>query len=235
MMRGCVRGVAAAFVVLALSACAKPYADDSLVVAVARIEPSVVLLRMRVPAAKKGDRYDEAYASGFIVASGSWGSDILTVQHAVDRSWDMHVTVRNRQRFPAQVVAENTAFDIALVRTKAAHLPVAQFGSSAPFAGQPGREIALLGYPIPDAFRDDGLGIATSLDAGRLSAVRNHTLEVTLQIVPGESGAPVFLTDSGAIIGMAESRFETEPSIGFALPIADAKRFLHQHDAVHGF
>jgi S1-C subfamily serine protease len=58
---------------------------------------------------------------------------------------------------------------------------------------------------------------------------------VTLQIVPGESGGPVFLTDSGAIIGLADSRFDDERSIGFAVPIGDALHFLHRNDHAHGF
>ena len=220
---------------LALPACARHYPDDAVVAGARRIESSVVLLKMRVPPAKKSDLYDNAFATGTIVASGAWGSDILTVQHAVDRSWDMRVTVQNRRHVSAHVVAENSALDVALVRTSAAHLPVANLARSVRPAVLPGREIALMGYPIPAAFLDDGLGLATSLDVGRISSIRRHALEVTLQIVPGESVAPVFLTDTGAVVGMAESRFEIEPSIGFVLPIDDAKRFLHQHDAAHGF
>ena len=58
---------------------------------------------------------------------------------------------------------------------------------------------------------------------------------MTLPIVPGESGAPIFIADTGEVIGVAESRFDDEPSIGFAVPIDDVKRFLHRSDADHGF
>jgi S1-C subfamily serine protease len=98
-----------------------------------------------------------------------------------------------------------------------------------------GRQVGLLGYPIPDEFEDEGLGLATSLGGGLLSSLRADALEITIPIVPGESGGPVFLADTGEIVGIAESRFDEERSIGFALPIDEAKAFLHKVDARHGF
>ncbi len=222
-------------VLLLVSACAPDYPDDRFVSVIRVMRPSIVLLTMRVPPEHRGDRYDDAYASGTVIASGAWGSDILTVAHAVDGAWNMHVTISNKEKSPARVVALDKNLDVALVRTPRAHLPVAALGTSRDLAGELGRDVGLLGYPIPDEFEDEDLGLATSLNTGRLSSVRKGALEVTLPIVPGESGGPVFLVDTGAIIGIAESRFDDEHSIGFALPIDDARRFLHAHDAVHGF
>ncbi|MGC1760675.1 MAG: serine protease, partial [Candidatus Cybelea sp.] len=199
------------------------------------LRPAVVLLSMRVPPENKKDHYDDAYATGFVVASGRWGSDILTVQHAIDGAWNLHITVANRWKAPARVVASNEDLDLALLRTPRRHLPVISLGSSTHLQGQVGRELGLLGYPIPDEFDDEGLGLATSLDTGRLSSIRKDALEVTLSIVPGESGAPVFIADTGEVVGVAESRFDEERSIGFALPVDDVKQFLHRSDAAHGF
>jgi S1-C subfamily serine protease len=222
--------------VLAVSACAaKDYPDDRFVEDVHTLRPSIVLLTMKVPPEHKSDGYDDAYATGTVVASGPWGSDILTVQHAVDGAWDMHAMIGNKTKVPAKVVAENAALDVALVRTKKTPLPVLKLGTSQHLDDAIGREIGLLGYPIPDEFDDEGLGLGTSLNVGRLSSVRKGALEVTLPIVPGESGAPIFVADTGNVIGIAESRFDSERSIGFALPIDDAKKFLHKVDAAHGF
>ncbi|HEV7180862.1 MAG TPA: trypsin-like peptidase domain-containing protein [Candidatus Baltobacteraceae bacterium] len=222
--------------VLLLGVCACSHnPDDAFVRNVRALRPSVVLLTMNVPPEHKGDKYDQAYASGTIVASGAWGSDILTVEHAVEGAWNMSATMHNHERAKAKVIASDKALDVAIVRTTAAKLPVAPLGDSNALQDQVGREVGLLGFPIPDEFADDDLGLATSLTTGRLSSVRKGALEVTLQIVPGESGGPVFLSDSGEIVGVAESRFDDERSIGFALPIDDARRFLHQFDAAHGF
>lgn len=230
------RAALAALLAGCIAGCgARANSDDAFVAAVIRIHPSVVLLSMKIPPEHKKDKYDDGYATGFVVASGNWGSDVLTVQHAVDAAWDLHVTVDNKAKYPAYVVGANADVDVALVRTPHPNLPVVPLGSSAHLENQIGREVGLLGYPIPDEFEDEDLGLATSLISGHLSSLRKDALEVTLPIVPGESGAPIFLADDGQIVGLADSRFDEEPSIGFAVPIDDAKRFLHRIDSAHGF
>jgi S1-C subfamily serine protease len=219
---------------LLVSGCAHD-ADDAFVASVQRLRPAVVLLSMRVPPESKKNRYDEAYATGFVVSSGSWGSDILTVQHAIDGAWNLHVTIANRWKAPVRLVASNQDLDLALLRSPRANLATISLGSSSHLQGELGREVGLLGYPIPDEFDDEGLGLATSLNTGRLSSIRKDALEVTLSIVPGESGAPVFIAKTGEVVGVAESRFDDERSIGFALPVDDVKKFLHRYDRSHGF
>jgi serine protease Do len=225
----------AAALFFSLIGCSRNVAEDPFVASVRHLHPSVVLLTMRVPPENKRDKFDEGYASGLVVASGAWGSDILTVQHAVDGAWNLHVTVGNKQKYPATVIASNADLDVAIVRTEHPNLPVAQLGSSQHLADEIGRQLGVLGYPVPDDFQDDDLGLATSLNVGRLSSLRKDALEVTVPIVPGESGGPVFVAETGEIVGIAESRFDDERSIGFALPIDEAKKFLHKYDAIHGF
>jgi serine protease Do len=224
----------ASFAMLSLAACTRN-SDDALVASVHRIAPSVVLLTMKIPPEHKRDKYDEAFATGFVIASGAWGSDVLTVAHAVDGAWDLHVTVGNRNRVPARVIATNADKDVALLRTKARNLPIVKLGSSHDLRNVVGREIGLLGYPVPDEFEDEDLGLATSLSAGLLSAVRKDAIEVTVAVIPGDSGGPVFVADTGAIVGLADSRFDDEPSIGFAVPVDDARTFLQRVDRAHGF
>jgi S1-C subfamily serine protease len=234
MMRGAWTAFVLAVLVITLPSCARD-GDDALAVSAKRLMPSVVLLAMKVPPERKRDRYDEAYATGFVVASGNWGSDVLTVQHAIDGAWDVSITIGNHERAPAAVVASNEDLDVALLRTRRPNLPAIPLASSAHLTPEIGRQVGLLGYPVPDEFDDEGLGLATSLNAGLLSSVRKDALELTISIVPGESGAPIFFADTGDVIGVAESRFDAEHSIGFALPIDDAKRFLHHADRLHGF
>lgn len=216
-----------------LNGCGKKFADDDFVGSVKRLTPSVVLLTMQVPGESKASKVDDAYATGIVVASGAWGSDVVTVQHAIEGAWNLHVTVENKRRVPGKIVAKNPDLDVALVRIPTPHLPAVALGTQ--HDAQPGRSVGLLGYPIPDQFDEEGLGLATSLNEGRISSIRQDAIEVTLPIVPGESGSPIFIADTGEIIGIAESRFDEEHSIGFALPADDIKKFLHKFDAAHRF
>ncbi|MBV9148892.1 MAG: serine protease [Candidatus Eremiobacteraeota bacterium] len=212
------------FALLALCACSHP-SSDPFIDAVHSMRPSVVLLTMQVPSADRRS-WDTEYATGTVISSGEWGSDILTVQHAVDQARNVRVTIANKLKVPGTLVAADPKLDVAIVTTKA-KLPAAKLGDST--AVLPGESIGLMGYPIPDIFEEDGLGLATSINSGRISAVRAHAIELNLPIVPGESGGPVFASDGAAVVGVAESRFDEERSIGFALPINEAKPFLHKH------
>jgi S1-C subfamily serine protease len=229
------RVIAAVALLALLVACAQDYPDDRFVALVRAMKPSVVLLTMRIPPEKRKDGYDEAYGTGVVVASGNWGSDILTVAHVVQGAWNLHATIDNRTKVPVHVIAVNNDTDVALLRTPRKNLPVQHLGAVTALGDQIGRDIGLLGYPIPDEFEDEQLGLATSLTTGRLSSIRNDALEVTVPIVPGESGGPIFLVDTGRIIGLADSRFDDERSIGFAVPLGDVLHFLHKTDRAHGF
>jgi S1-C subfamily serine protease len=96
---------------------------------------------------------------------------------------------------------------------------------------EPGLAIGILGYPIPDEFEDEHLDRTVSLYTGRVASVRNGTLELDAPIIPGESGGPVFDGRTGAIIGLAESRFDDERAIGFATPLDVIEPFLSVHQA----
>jgi S1-C subfamily serine protease len=216
-----------------LVSCAPHHPDDVLVERVRAIEPSVVLLQMKVPPEKKSDGYDDAYGTGFVIASGSWGSDILTAAHVVDGAWDLTATIDNRTKLPAKILKVNDDKDLALLRVMRPNLPPLVIPHARDLSGELGRDVAVIGYPVPDEFEDEKLGLATSIATGVLSSLRNDAVEVALPIIPGESGGPVFLVDSGEIIGVADSRFDDEHAIGFAVPVADITAFLASAAAPH--
>ena len=199
------------------------------------LTPSVVLLTMHLPPKNPlTDAYDEGYGSGTIVASGAWGSDILTVAHVVKGARMLNVRLADGRTNKADIVALSSDRDLAVLRVAIPYLPVAHLDSSSDLRPLLGRDVGVLGYPIPDEFTDQHLGRAMSFNAGKLSAVRRDALEIMLPIVPGESGGPIFFLDDARIIGIAQSRFADEPSIGFAIPSTVAKEYLHQVDSAHG-
>jgi serine protease Do len=200
---------------------------DPFVRAFRTLRPSVVLFTMQIPSddPKKKGSWDDAYGSGVIVASGRWGSRVLTAEHVIHGARNLRATLRERKAVPVKVLARDEKADLALVGIQTPNLPVAILGTARGI--EPGTAIGVAGFPIPDAFQDEGLGVATSVYAGRISSVRKDALELDLPIIPGESGGPVFVASNGTVIGLAESRFEEEKAIGFAIPIDDAVRFMH--------
>ncbi len=214
-------------VLAACSSSAKTLETDPLVKSFRAIRPSVVLFTMKIPTddpKKKKSDFDDAYGTGVIVASGAWGSQILTVQHVIDGARDLHATIGEKKSVPARVIASDVKQDLALVEIATPNLPVARLGNSRGI--DPGEPIGVAGFPIPDAFEDEGLGVATSVYSGRISSVRKDALELDLPVIPGESGGPVFDAANGTVIALAESRFDEEKAIGFGIPIDDARAFL---------
>jgi S1-C subfamily serine protease len=207
--------------------------SDRYVAAYEQLHPSVVLLTMKIPAddRKRKGEWDDAYGSGVVVESGSWGSRILTDAHVIEDAKDLVATIGDGPHAPARVVATTGEDeDLAIVDVRLKNQKAAKLGTIAHL--EPGTAIGVLGYPIPDAFEDEHLGRTVSLYTGRVASLRRGALELDVAIIPGESGGPVFDAATGDVIGIAESRFEEERAIGFATPIDTATRFLASHPRV---
>lgn len=190
---------------------------------------------MRAPSddPKMHGKLDDAYGTGLVVESGAWGSRILTAQHVIDGGRNLRARVGDaRQSLSLRIVAQDKNQDLALLETSSAkNIPVPPLGNSRDVV--PGDRIGLLGYPIPDAFADEGLGRTASIYIGHVASIRdagtpNAAIELDLPIVPGESGGPVFTAD-GKVVGIAESRFDEEHAIGFATPMEVIEPFLRAH------
>jgi len=200
------------------------------------LHPSVVLFTMRVPAdePRRKGKFDDAYGTGVVVASGAWGSRILTDAHVVADARNLVARIGDGKSAPARVIAtSNDDDDVAIVETAIPNSTVAQLGTSR--SVEPGSAIGVLGYPIPDAFADEHLGTTVSLYTGRIASVRKGALELDVPIIPGESGGPVFDALTGKVIGIAESRFDEERAIGFATPIDVAVKFIASHPRIANY
>ena len=218
-----------------LAACGtqpKSPAGDPFVRSFHALRPSVVLFTMKIPSddPKKKGEFDDAYGTGVVIASGRWGSRILTVEHVIHDARRLRACVAGKNGVPARVVASDEKADLALVDVTTPDLPAATLGTTRGL--EPGTAVGVAGFPIPDAFEDEHLGRTVSVYAGRVASIRKGALELDVPIVPGESGGPVFDVETGEVIGIAESRFDEERAIGFATPIDEATRFLAAHPRV---
>ena len=199
------------------------------------LHPSVVYITMRAPSSDPHlhGKLDDAYGTALVIESGPWGTRILTAKHVIDDARDLRARVADATvSQKVRIVALDRRDDLALLEVEGVTnaSPVA-IGDSDSLV--PGQSIGLIGYPIPDAFQDEGLGTTASIYTGHVASIRakgtaDEAIELDLPIIPGESGAPVFTTD-GKVVGIAESRFEEEHAIGFATPMRLIDPFLKAH------
>ncbi len=212
--------------VVGCAARAQAPSGDPFVRAYRALKPAVVLFTMKIASedAHHPGRLDDAYGSGIIVASDATGSDVLSVEHVVHGARALRVTLDERRSVPARVVAVDAKNDLALIRIDVPGRVIARLGRARDV--EPGTAVGIAGYPIPDAFSDEHLGIKTSVYAGRVSSQRSDSLELDLPVIPGESGGPVFDASTGVVIALGESRFDDEKAIGFGIPIEVAEQFL---------
>jgi S1-C subfamily serine protease len=223
----------------ALSACARDAAHeaarkDPYVAAYEQLHPSVAFLKMqkRSTDPTRKDEWDDSFGTGVVVDSGAWGTRVLTASHVVTGGRDIVVTIGDGPNAPGRIVAKTGAdpdvdADVAIVEISLKNQAPARLGSTAQL--EPGTPIGLLGYPIPDMFADMNARRTVSLYAGRVASVRKDVLEIGITLVGGESGGPIFDAGTGDVIGIANSSFDEERSIGFATPIEVAKKFLAEH------
>ena len=136
----------------------------------------------------------------------------------------MRVLVEDRHQATIRLLARNDDMDLALVQTSFPNLRAAHLGEMRNV--QLGEAIGVAGYPVPDDFSGERLGTSISVFAGRVAGLDKDALELDLPIMPGESGGPIFDARSGDVVGLAQSRFDDEHAIGFAIPVDDIRTFL---------
>jgi S1-C subfamily serine protease len=167
----------------------------------------------------------EESGSGFLIdAEGR----ILTNHHVIKGDAEqIEVTLADKRRFPAKVLASDEANDLALIAIDGGKdLPFLKLGESDNL--QVGQKVLAIGNP----FGLEGTlttGVISSL--GRSIRDRESVLEEMIQtdaaINPGNSGGPL-LDSSGNVIGVNTAIYGPGGNIGigFAMPISRAKPLL---------
>jgi S1-C subfamily serine protease len=167
----------------------------------------------------------EESGSGFLIDEKG---HILTNNHVVSGDApQIEVTVENKNRFPAEILARDEANDLALIRIKAdRELPFLKLGESDNL--RVGQKVLAIGNPF---------GLEGTLTTGVISSIgrsirnRDGVLEDMIQtdaaINPGNSGGPL-LDSSGSVIGINTAIYGPGGNIGigFAMPISRAKPLL---------
>jgi S1-C subfamily serine protease len=197
--------------------------EAELVAAVERLRPSVVRIRRQdVARGWRGSRTVEGAGSGLIVDERGW---LVTNDHVVRGAREIRATLDDGRELPIEVVGEDPATDLAVLRTDARALPAARLADSerlrvGQFALAIGSSLGLPGGPSVS------LGVISAL--GRPLPGSDYVLEGLVQtdaaINPGNSGGPLADLD-GAVVGMNTAMVPYAQGVGFAIP-SNTVRFV---------
>lgn len=177
-----------------------------------------------VPAPAGNVKIEPEKGSGtaFIVTSDGL---LVTCEHVVNGARTIEVLI-NGQRFPATVVAADRARDIALIKINAQNLPTIGLGNSD--AVQLAQTIRVVGFPLSDVLGQN-IKVTTGTVSGLNQEASGKIIQTDASINPGNSGGPV-INEYGEVIGIASAKLTGEDvsTVGFAVPINDAKTLLQQ-------
>jgi serine protease Do len=160
--------------------------------------------------------------SGFIVDRDGY---LLTNNHVIEGAQRITITLADGRAFRGEVVGADPAIDVALLKIpNASNLPEAPLGNSDEL--RPGEWVCAIGNP---------LGYVHSVTVGVVSFIGRKLYDQSLDdyiqtdaaINLGNSGGPL-INSRGEVVGINSALSPRGSSIGFAVPINQAKAILTQ-------
>jgi len=171
--------------------------------------------RSRFPGERRGT------GSGFIFTPDGF---ILTNSHVVHHSTQLDVTLADGREFKAQLIGDDPATDLAVIRISGESLSPVKLGDSQQV--RVGQVAIAIGNPY---------GLAHTVTAGIVSAKGRNLrsgpyddfIQTDAAINPGNSGGPL-LNLAGEVVGINTMINPQANTIGFSVPVNLAKEILPQ-------
>jgi S1-C subfamily serine protease len=177
--------------------------------------PAVVSVSVR---GRPGRPARPGEGSGFLVAPDGY---VLTNSHVVHGAPSVTARLPGGDELAAQVVGDDPATDLALVRVAAGALPFLPMDGAT--RARPGQLAIAIGSPLGfESTVSTGVvsALGRSLRAGDGRLIDN-VIQHTAPLNPGNSGGP--LVDSrGRVLGVNTAMMSRTQAIGFAIPVATA-------------
>jgi S1-C subfamily serine protease len=166
--------------------------------------------------------------SGFIISANGL---VLTNKHVVsDTEAEYTVFTNDGKKYPAQVLARDPVQDLAVLKIDAAGLPTLALADSDNI--EAGQIAIAIGNALGE-FRNtvnvgviSGIGRTITASGGGTSETLQNVIQTDASINPGNSGGPL-LNLIGEVIGINTAVAQGAQSIGFAIPINQAKRDIN--------
>jgi len=159
--------------------------------------------------------------SGFIIDKKG---HILTNEHVIRGADEIKITLKDGRKINGEVIGRDASLDLAIIKVDAKNLPALKLGDSSKI--RPGEWVIAIGNPY---------GFANSVSAGIISATgrdlgglaKKDLIQTDAPINPGNSGGPL-LNLNGEVVGINTAIVAGAQSIGFAIPINDAKEVIDE-------
>ena len=151
----------------------------------------------------------------------------VTNSHVVQQRTSLAATTHDGDRLPAELIGDDPATDLALIRVAARDLPFSKLGEAGDL--QPGQLAIAMGNPL--GFQStvstgvvSALGRSMRTDQGRLI---DNVIQHTAPLNPGNSGGPL-LDSHGNVIGVNSAIIAMAQGLGFAIAIGTAQWVVQQ-------
>ncbi|MBI2426537.1 MAG: trypsin-like peptidase domain-containing protein [Candidatus Kerfeldbacteria bacterium] len=171
-----------------------------------------------------GGEQEVGAGTGFVVSQDGY---ILTNRHVVDDSSAKYTVLFNDgTRYEAKIVDVDPFNDLGILKIEATNLPVVTLGDSDTL--QIGQTVVAIGNTLSEYQNTVTKGVVSGLGRTVIAggAAGSDTLYDVIQtdaaINPGNSGGPL-INLAGEVIGINTAVDRNGESIGFAIPINEAK------------